>query len=296
MLKRTLIYGVFLFLVMNFAMNIEGKVIYNPDDNTLWIEDGKDIEIVKDGAPEFWAGKAWAGKLEMETTEDGFKVKSPSMEQYVQGRHFKFSKEYPYLVWEIDKIVYGQGYKHLLLGFPYGVFQFVGNFYPGIFVVNPFLAHKDIKDFEYCRIYLYNSEIYFKYMKMVKRPDYLIEITGADIEKKGYVEPGDELNFKVILKEGAEDVSLTFYDHFGTQEVKINGSSSLQLKPEDEEQRIWTGKIKIEDIGKPGINRKDNTVFLPSEFLIKATVLGGKINLPLWTANWFEIRTTKETK
>jgi len=290
MFRKILIGGLCLF----FVINIEGKVIYNPDTNTLWIEDGKDIEIVEHGKPEFWQGKAWAGKLEMETTEDGFKIKSPSADREIIGRYFKFNKEYPYLVWEIDKVVYGEGYRGLTIAFPHIVFPFVSYIYPGIFVVNPFLSKKDIKDFEYCRIYLYNTEIYLKYIKMVKKPDYLIEITGAEIEKKGYVEPGDEINFKVILKEKAEDVSLTFYDFYITNETKINGSSSLQLKPEDQEQKIWAGKIKIDRIDLPRQEEKES--FSPGSFLIKATVLGGKINVPLWTANWFEIKTQRVTK
>jgi len=293
MFKRFLIGGVFLF----FIFNMEGKVVYNPDENTLWIENGKDIEIVEHGKPEFWSGKAWAGTLEFNTIENGFSIKSSSSDKNCSGRYFKFNKEYPYLVWEIDKVIIGEGYRGLTMAFPHTVFQFVTHFYPGIFVVNPFLSKKDIKDFEFCRIYLYNTELHLKYIKMVKKPDYLIEINGPEIEKKGYAEPGDEINFKVILKEPAEDVSLTFYDFYITHETKINNSSSLQLKPEDDEQKIWSGKIKIENINKPSVDRKEkNDVFLPSEFLIKATVLGGKINLPIWTANWFEIRTKKGAK
>ena len=164
MFKKFLICGVFIFL----GMNIEGKVIYNPDANTLWIEDGKDIEIVEHGKPEFWQGKAWAGTLEFEAIENGFKIKSPSHDKNCSGRYFKFNKDYPYLVWEIDKVVYGEGYRGLGFHFPHTVFQFVTHFYPGIFVVNPFLSKKDIKDLEYCRIYLYNTEIHFKYIKMVR--------------------------------------------------------------------------------------------------------------------------------
>jgi hypothetical protein len=293
MLKKFLIYGLFSF----FVMNIEGKVIYNPDNNTLWIEDATNVETGEVGKEGYWAGKYWAGSLEIESKENLLRIKSPSINKECSGRVFKFDPEYPYLVWEINKVVYGEGYRGLGICFPHPVFQFVTHFYPGIFVVNPFLSKKDIKDFEYCRIYLYNTEIYLKYIKMVKKPDYLIEINGPEIEKKGYAEPGDEINFKVILKEPAEDVSLTFYDYYGTHETKINGSSFLQLKPEDDEQKIWSGKIKIENINKPSVDRKEkNDVFLPSEFLIKATVLGGKINVPIWTANWFEIRTKKETK
>ncbi|MGC8977453.1 MAG: hypothetical protein ACP5OB_07545 [Candidatus Ratteibacteria bacterium] len=291
MLKRFFIIGVFSLF---FFLNSECKVIYNPDANTLWLEDGKDVEVGVHGKEGFWAGKYWAGKLEIESKEDGMKVKSPSNDKECSGRYFRFDRNYPYLVWEIDKkIIYGEGYRGLTMAFPHSVFNFVTHIYPGIFVVNPFLSKKDIKEFEYCRIYLYNTEIYFKYIKMVKKPDYLIEITGPEIEKKGYAEIGDEINFKVILKEEAEDVSLTFYDYYMTHETKINDKSSLQLKPEDEDQKIWTGKIKIEKIDKPGVG-KDS--FLPGNFLIKATVLGGKINIPIWTANWFEIKTKKEAK
>lgn len=289
--KRVILSLVFFF---PFSIYSPAKVVYNPDENTLWIEDGKEPEIVEHGKPEFWAGKAWAGKLEFEEIEGGFKIKSPSSERYSIGRYFKLSPDYPYLVWEISKVIYGEGYRGFGMHFPGNVFGFVSHMFPGIFVVNPFLVDKNLQEkLHFCRIYLYNTELHFKYIKMVKKPDYYIEITGPQLKEKGYVEVGDELYFRVILKEPAEDVSLTFYTYYITQEVKINNSSCLQLKPEDEEGKIWGGKIKIESIAPPSDKKSS---YSAGEFLIKATILGGKINVPLWTANYFEIKTKREEK
>ncbi len=89
---------------------------------------------------------------------------------------------------------------------------------------------------------------------------------------------------------------MTFYDFYITHEVRINNSSSLQLKPEDQQQKIWKGTIKLENIDRPWRDGKDIYYYSPSSFLIKATVLGGKINVPIWTANYFEIKTRKEAK
>ncbi|MCM8785845.1 MAG: hypothetical protein NC827_08430 [Candidatus Omnitrophica bacterium] len=290
-MKRVLIYSVGFLLFSNFLYS---KVVYNPDENTFWIENGKEFEIVEHGKPEFWAGKAWSGNLEIGVEEDTFKIKSPSNDKNLIGRYFKFNPSYPYLIWEIKKVTYGEGYRGFDMCFPSRVFNFVTHIFPGIFIVNPFLFDKNLAEKTYyCRIYLYNTELDFKYIKMVKKPDYYIEITSPQLKEKEYIGIGDELNFKVILKEPAEDVSLTFYDSYITHEVKINNSSSLQLKPEDDKQNIWTGKIKIEKIDKPLVKKdgKDVEIYEPGTFLIKATVLGGKINVPIWTANYFKIKT-----
>ncbi|MCX7917305.1 MAG: hypothetical protein N2589_04170 [bacterium] len=288
----------FLIVLYIFSTLCFSAVKYNPDENTLWIEDGKNFAIIEYGKKEFWEGKAWSGKLEVEGLEDGFRIKSPSNDKHSIGRYFKFSSEYPYLVWEIKKVIYGEGYRDFLMAFPNNVFNFVTHIYPGLFVTNPFLSNKNIKNFEYCRIFLYNTEIHFSYIKMVKKPEYLIEIESPAIKEKGYVEIGDEIIFKVILKEPAEDVSLTFYDFYITHEIKVNNSSSLQLKPEDDEQKIWIGKIKLEKIDKPSVKKdgKEIDTYSPGNFLIKATVLGGKINVPIWTANYFEIKTERRPK
>jgi len=274
-----------------------GKVIYQPDDNTLWIEDGKELELVEHGQPEFWAGKAWAGKLEMEPITGGFRLKSPSADKNSMGRYLKLSPSYPYLVWEVSKVIYGEGYRGFSLHFPGPVFGFVTHIFPGIFAVNPFLVDKKLAEKLYfCRLYLYNAEMHFKYLKMVKKPDNYIEIAGPHLQDKGFLEPEDELMFRVFLKEPAEDVSLTFYDSYITHEVKVNGSSGLQLKPEDKEQKIWSARVKIERVDPPSLKKEGNASYSPGSFLIKATVLGGRIDIPLWTASYFEIKTKKEAR
>jgi len=288
-MKRVALFLVVCLLFSGFSY---AKVIYNPDENTYWIEDGKNFEISEYEKSEFWQGKMWSGKLVIEETEDGFIIKSPSFDRYAIGRFFKFSPDYPYLVWEISKVVYGDGYKAFLMCFPVGVFGFEGNIFSGIFVVNMF-QFGNIKDNEFCRIYLYDTSLQFKYIKAVKKPDNYIEITSPQLKDKNYVGIGDELIFRLILKEPAEDVSLTFYQSEATGEIKINNSSSLQLKPVDDQQKIWTGKIKIESIDKP-IGNKEG--YIKGKLLIKATVLGGKVHLPIWTSNYFEIKTTKEMK
>ena len=289
MVKRMILF-IFSFIFL-YSLLVESKVIYNPDVDTFWIEDGKEVEVGEVGKEGYWAGKYWGGSLEIESTEDGLRIKSPSSEKNKSIRYFKFSPEYPYLVWEITKVNYGQGYRAIGFHFPTSVFGFVTNIYPGIFVVNPFLFNKELKEeTKPCSIYLYNTEVYLKYIKMVKQPDNYIEIESADIEKKGYLEEGDEVLFRVKLKESCEDATLTFYHSYGTNQVKINGSETLQLKPEDEEQKVWTAKIKINDIGKGRLSILKKTSYEKGTFLIKATILGGEIKVPLWTSNWFEIK------
>jgi hypothetical protein len=267
-----------------FGVAGEGMVVYNPDENTLWIEDGKDVEQGTGSSD-----KHWSEGLEMESTEKGLRVKSPSSEKHGSGRYLKLSPEYPYLVWEITEVNYGKGYRGLGFYFPSGVFGFVSHIYPGIFVANPFLSQKDLKEgTKFCRIYLYNTEIYLKYIKMVKSPENLIDISSPVLKDKGYVENGDELTFRIILKKPCEDVTLTFYHSYITSQVSMNGMSTLQLKPEDKEQKVWSNTIKISSIGRGNLGEKKS--YDPGSFLIKATVLGGEINVPLWTANWFEIK------
>lgn len=286
---------IFICIMFLFCNSGDCKVIYNPDTNTLWIEDGREIEYETIETEKKWQGKVWTGNLEMKSTEDGLIIKSTSSDKSCIGRYLKFDRQYPYLVWEITKVNYGSGYRGLTMAFPDSVFNFVTHIYPGIFVVNPFLSNKKLSDkTEWCRIYLYNSEVYFKYIKMVKIPENYIVIESSEINEKGFLEIGDEVKFKVILDAPSEDVSLTFYDHYITHEIKINGSTSLQLKPEDQEGKIWSGKIKINSCEGHSLFELKRKSFPPGTFLIKATVLGGKLKVPLWTANWFEFKVIKE--
>jgi hypothetical protein len=62
----------------------------------------------------------------------------------------------------------------------------------------------------------------------------------------------------------------------------INDSPTLQLKPQKDNPKIWEATVKISSCkGNPNPGK----TFGPGAFIVKAAILGGKMDKPLWTAN-----------
>jgi hypothetical protein len=263
----------------------QGKLRPHPDANTLWLEDGKDIQLGGPPNSDAW----WHGGLEMKSLpEGGFLLRNTNGKDVSIGRYLPMDPAYPYLVWEVTNVKYFEGYRGEAMCFPSSQIPagFAGFVYPGVFVVNPFqFDPKLAKSSPYCSVYVYDAELSFKYLKMVKKPDYFIEITSPAAKTKGLAEVGDEIRFRVQMAEDAEDVTLVFYaaiDSGPTQELAVGGVTRLQLKPENENDKIWAGSLKL----RPGAGND----FKPGQLLAKATILGGGLKAPLWTTNPFPLK------
>jgi hypothetical protein len=263
----------------------QGKLLPHPDANTLWLEDGKDIQLGGPPNSDAW----WTGGLEMKSLpEGGFLLRNTNGKDVSIGRYLPMDPAYPWLVWEVTNVKYFEGYRGEAMCFPSGQMPagFAGFIYPGLFVVNPFqFDPKLAKSSPYCSIYLYDAELSFKYLKMVKKPDYFIEMDSPAVKTKGFASVGDEIRFRVPMAQDAEDVTLAFYaaaDSGPTMEVTAGGLARLQLKPENENYKVWGGSLKL----APGAA---NDLAL-GKLLVKATILGGGLKVPLWTTNPFPLK------
>lgn len=278
-------FGVILSALLLMASQAFAEFRTDPDANTLWIEDGAQIATGKGPSASHWDDTMILSPL----PEGGFSVQSPSSDRHTTGRHVKFDPQYPWLVWKIAEITPGTGYRAFAMralgGEAFGVI--VTHIQTGLYTVDVANAIPTGRP-PYFRIELYNATLKLKYIKLVKQPENYLQVTSPSFAAKKALDFGDELTFKVVLAEPAEDVSLRFYDTYVMPQLAINGSQSLQLKPENANPKIWSATIKIESC--TGGRVKPNLPFEPGGFAIKAVVLGGKLDKPIWTFNPVKFR------
>ncbi|OQA80761.1 MAG: hypothetical protein BWY31_03931 [Lentisphaerae bacterium ADurb.Bin242] len=249
-------------------------LVRNPDANTLWLENGKNVE------------KNWSSAgIARISGENGFSLEC--QEKDVKKSHSAVlrapcSPEYPWLVFRIADIQLHPGYRSwaVILQNPAfrtgqtsvnapGIFAF--NVYDGALIKgNPAVA--DIF------FYLYTLRLSFTELKMVKKPDNYAEAASPVFAAKKSFEAGDSLRFTVTLKEPAEDVSVRILYTDLLTAVKLNGQEKLQLKPVDKDQKIWSGEFEIKTFGPA----RGKTSFPRGSLLIRATVLGGGVSEPIW--------------
>ena len=264
-------------LAVAAAGTIQAKQLDNPDENTLWMEDGK--EIVLSPSPGFKRWLVIPGKkdLEIKSNEAGkgfsFYAKDGSG-RYTVTR-VKVSPEYPYLTFRITNIEMLKGYRNWTVFFE-GFFSSAQITSPqkGIFI---FDMYKNLpeKAFNtkaaYLYFTLYHLGLNFEYIKMVKKPAYVVRAECADAE----IKPGSKVKFTAELAKEAEDVSITLTTAGQPRPVKLNGALKIQLKPTDKTQKVWTTEIEVKSIGIAKAFRRHN-------LFMKMDVLGGELDEPVW--------------
>lgn len=276
------------FLTM--ALSAGGALIEHPDDNTLWIEDGVDIVTVGERPPNLGQG-IWHGGLAIAPRkEGGFSLVSETEEKFTKDVKIPYSPKYPYWVVEIDAFNRaGTKYRNFIFGWFYKLpstwLIMTDNTQPGLFVWKAFNDEDAPKaQLVDCRTDLYGFKVDFKYVKMVKVPDNYLTIESATMTKNKELRIGDEVKFTAFLKAAAEGVSIRLYDPYYLALMKLNGMDDLPLTPEKREgapaNSVWSASIKVESLTgytEAGLQNAK------SRILIKTTVLGGKLNVPIWT-------------
>lgn len=261
----------------------------NPDPNTLWIEDGSNIATGDKSSDQYWAVGTPALNITAAPDNAGF-ILDAAGEAHASGRYVKFDPAYPYITWEITGVENGTGYRAFsvrALGASHAFGGMVSHIQPGIYTCKTNYLFPEPKT-TFLRLELYNAKVTLKYLKVSKAPDNYAEINTDLFKSKGYLELGDEVQFKVVLAEPAEDVTLRFFHSYIMPPLSVNGSQTLQLKPVNEQNKIWSARVKIASCTAG--NLKPGKQFTPGEFLVKAVVLGGKIDTPIWTNNPVEFR------
>ena len=234
-------------LVLATTLLLLAEFKENPDENTIWLEDGVNIS-------------GWGEGLKFEShPEGGFTIAPGENKGYNAGRYVPANPEYPWFCGEIVGYSMLEGYRGFGFtsgGVPSG-FGMVASPQTGMFAVK---LVSD-KPRPHLRFDLHGLVIHFKYLKQVQKPDYRIETKRMD----------DRLEVRVFLKEPAEDVMIRFYDSYCMPMLRLNGEDKLQLLPTDENNPVeWSAQIPYPEVKTKGT------------MLFKAVILGGEIKVPLW--------------
>ena len=256
----------------------QAKQLEKPDDNTLWMEDGKGIELSKSPGFKYWCPEKGKKELEIKSKEDG-----PGFNFYGKdgnGRkavtRVKVSPEYPYLVFRITGFEMLKGYRNWTINTEIGnmTASQVNSIQKGIFVFDLFqnLPEKEAaRKASYIRFWVYNLRLNMEYLKLVKKTAYVVRAECTDAE----IKPGSKVKFIAELEKEAEDVSVTLTTNGNPRPIKVNGTVKIQLKPTDKTQKIWTAEVEIKSIGIPKA--------LPRHrIFMKMDVLGGDLDEPVW--------------
>lgn len=209
-----------LLILATFPVFAEFKK--NPDEGTLWLEDGVNIS-------------GWSKGLLLEAhPEAGFTI-SPG-EGYASGRYVPADPKYPWFTYEIVGYSMMDGYRGFVFS---GSLGMVANPQTGIFATKRVTEGNT----SYLRFDLHGLKIHFKYLKQVSKPDYYIETKRM----------ADKLDVRVFLKKPAEDVMVRFYDAYHVSLLRLNNEDKLQLLPTDEENPLeWCAEIPYPEIKTQG--------------------------------------------
>lgn len=250
------------------ATTVSGKMIENPDSNTLWVEDGKEMVLSRTYTR---PNNAWYdGALKVQgNPKGGFSVEFTTPKKSSTGYNVLMSKEYPWLVYKINSIEPTTGYR--AFAFYSSMGQQVGNFQPGIFAIQMQNLPGN-QSRKWLEITCYGIKVKFDYVKMVKTPDNYITVESAPADAK-FVTVGDKIRITVHLKEKAEDVSVQFFTALYMRNLPVNGQEKIQLTPLKGDERVWSAEITVQKV-TPG-----NPKF---PIHIKATILGGNHPDALW--------------
>ena len=259
------------------GVTAQAKQLTKPDDNTFWMEDGKEIELGT--TPNF---KHWClyknKELEIKTKEDGkgFSFSAKAGKGGDTATQVRLSRDYPYLVFRITGMDILQGYTSwavVMNGIQFFSSQATAP-QKGIFVYDLYRNLPEdaaAKKSAYLHFYLTDIRLDFEFIKLVKKPDYVVRAECADSE----IKPGSKVKFIAELAREAEDVSITLTTAGKPRPVKVNGELKIQLKPADKTQKIWTAEIEVKSIGlKKAVKRH--------QLFMKTDVLGGDLDEPVW--------------
>ncbi|MBQ9335895.1 MAG: hypothetical protein IJS14_01190 [Lentisphaeria bacterium] len=255
-----------------------GKKTGQPADNTLWEETGRNIVTAPKPGFKRWLVSAGEKSLEIKSKEDGkgFTFYAPDGKGRKTVTRVNFSPDYPYLVFRITDFELLKGYRNWTMRSDLGLMTVsqVNSLHKGIFVFDLYqnLPEKEaVKKAGYLHFWIYNLRLDLEYLKLVKKPAYVVRAECADPE----IKPGSKVKFTAELEEEAEDVSISLFTTGVPRTIKVNGKVKIQLKPADKTQKIWTAEIEVKSIGvKKPLKRFQS--------FMKMDVLGGDLDEPVW--------------
>lgn len=266
----------YIVLIIIFAtVSVYAEQLKNPDGNTLWMENGKNIEFSDKAAFYRWTSAGLDILPNAKGKGFSFHARDGKGRKAVTG--IKFSPEYPYLTFRIADLHLQNGYRNwtfIINGWISSVQAAVPQ--KGIYVYDLFqnLPAKETANLNrYLTFFVYNLKMDLEYLKLVKKPPYIVKAECPDSE----IKPGSKVKFIAELENEAEDVSISFITNDVPRSIKINGISKIQLKPVDKTQKIWSAEIEIKSIGlKKAVSRH--------KLFMKTDILGGDLDEPVWVS------------
>ena len=255
------------------AFAAHAKQLRKTDDNTLWMEDGREIEL--SGKTVLYRWKSQGAEIKPNANGKGFSFYAKGGKDPKVTTGINFSPEYPYLTFRItgfDLLKQYRNWTILINGWMSS--SQVAAPQKGIYVYDLFQnlpENAAAKRTRYLTFFIYNLRLDLEYLKLVKKPPYIVRAECAEPE----IRPGRKVKFTAELEKEAEDVSISLITGGVSSNVKVNGAVKIQLKPTDKTQKIWSAEVEIKTIGiKKAMNRH--------QLFMKMDVLGGDLDEPVW--------------
>ena len=289
-MKRNLFLSVtFLLFLLGLSLHAEYKE--KPDNNTLWVETCQEVKVGPPENMDVWRNN----QVDFEEVEQGLKITgyNAADEKISTGRWVALDKDYPYIVLDIAGTKNNDGYR----GMTFWILEhnappsgFGTNLKAGMFIwpaISKLFTLKEDMKSGFFRLDLHNSSILLRSIKMVKKPEYNIQLIPENNNKEEIV-PGDKITFRVTMPDKAEDVTINLSQGDPTKRLSLNGKTTIQLKPVPGNLKVWETKITFKTLeGFP------ETTIKPGGILIRALPLGEKLSKAIWTTNTLPIKTSK---
>ena len=242
------------FAAAAVAATLSAEIVKNPDPNTLWIENGKNIKSAVNHGSLVWGT---GGKIKVTALDKGFTFGPGG----TLGIYIPVSKQYP---WFCAKVKSAEriGDKYHALGFNtnlnVGLYTVVSTIPRGTYCIDLSGSNKltDKAYLNYMRMDIHSGNITFDYIGMFKEPPCVLSLGNAPIKKGATV--------KVTIKtaQPAEMVQLKFYKAYTMPAINVKpGVKRYLAKPvEGKDNKEWTFEFPYN--GFKGVDGKKGSIVI----------------------------------
>lgn len=233
----------------------------------IWSEDGSNLITSKVHSTKGW----YNAKIDMTPIPGGGFVLASPAQSY---RAIRPNTWITFEISKVEKLPGNQLYYAWTFAYPrYTLLAgHVTNFPEGLYTLR--LSELKAPMEQAISLYNYNLRLHFKYLRLETEPENSLDVdTGGKTE----IKVGDTLVFTLKLKEPCEDLATKLFYETGQGIVpfKLNGISTLDFKPIDESCKVWKATVKIASLKPDKLDTR--------KILVKVSVLGGKLDTPIFT-------------
>jgi hypothetical protein len=214
------------------ACSLNAAIIRNPDANTLWLEDGKQMKFSSNAYSGDWLNE----KCNIIPEEDGFVFEPKSGNRAEGGICLPVSRDYPYLEFDLEAVEKGKDFYFLVNAVNIGPWYSLGGegFRPGHYVFNVFENAKKMPEKSgavFFQFRVYNGKVRIKNLQMVKKPSVQLDIRSGWFDTKQYFSYEACLEFLIPDdKLPQKPIRLRFFEAGNGEEIELNHTPFLELK------------------------------------------------------------------